>query len=32
MCETLLYTQELQYPSNFSTASSASVLDDSKYL
>ena len=32
MSETPLYTQELQYPSDFSTASSSSVLDDSENL
>ena len=32
MSETLLDTQELQYPSDFSTASSSSVLDDSENL
>ena len=32
MSETPLYTQELQYPSDFSTAPSSSVLDDSEHL
>ena len=32
MSGTPLYTQELQYPSDFSTASSSSVLDDTENL
>ena len=32
MSETTLCTQELQCPSDFSTASSSSVLDDSENL
>ena len=32
MSETLLDTQELQYPSHFSTASSSSAWDDTENL
>ena len=32
MLETLLDIQDLQYPSDFSTASSSSVLDDNENL